>query len=52
MLLLTCWRVGHACVRVLAPSVDRVEPVIRPSATECRYAQKHLSFCVISRVAL
>jgi hypothetical protein len=47
-----CWRVGRACVRVSAPCVDRVTPMIGPSATERWYVQKRLSFCVVSGVAL
>jgi hypothetical protein len=38
MLLLTRWHIGRACVHVSSPCVDRVQPVIGPSAIECRYA--------------
>jgi hypothetical protein len=34
---------------VSAPYVDRVEPMIGSSATERRYAQKHLSFYSVLR---
>jgi hypothetical protein len=52
LLLLTHWRIGRVCICVSAPCIDWIEPVIEPSATECRYVKKRLSFCVVSGVTL
>jgi hypothetical protein len=48
--LLTRWHVGCACVRVSAPCIDQVVPVIGSNTTERWYAQKRLSFCTVSGV--
>jgi hypothetical protein len=52
LLLLIRWRVGRVCIRVSTHCINRVKPVIEPSTTEHRYAQKCLSFCTVSRVTL
>jgi hypothetical protein len=50
LFLLTRWHVGCACVRVSAPCIDQVVPVIGSNTTERWYAQKRLSFCTVSGV--
>jgi hypothetical protein len=52
LLLLICWRIGHARIHVSAPCINWVEPVIGLSSIERRYAQKRSSFYTVPGVTV